>query len=86
MRIALIHDHLTQKGGAEKVLEAFSELYPNAPITWQTTGTIIVSAIFYKEYTAAPMTPSFWNKQIHDFGFEKATATESVRQRHHARF
>jgi glycosyltransferase involved in cell wall biosynthesis len=32
MRIALIHDHLTQKGGAEKVLEAFSELYPNAPI------------------------------------------------------
>jgi hypothetical protein len=54
MRIALIHDHLTQKGGAEKVLEAFSELYPNAPITWQTTGTIIVSAIFYKEYTAAP--------------------------------
>ncbi|MBI5254574.1 glycosyltransferase [Candidatus Falkowbacteria bacterium] len=32
MRIALVHDHLTQKGGAEKVLEAMAELYPEAPI------------------------------------------------------
>ncbi|TSC95535.1 MAG: group 1 glycosyl transferase [Parcubacteria group bacterium Athens1014_10] len=30
MRIALIHDFLNQLGGAEKVLEAFHELYPEA--------------------------------------------------------
>ena len=29
-KIALAHDHLFQKGGAEKVLAIFSELYPQA--------------------------------------------------------
>lgn len=32
MRIALVHDYLVQYGGAERVLEAFSELFPYAPI------------------------------------------------------
>ena len=32
MRIALVHDFLTQYGGAEKVLEAFHEIWPQAPI------------------------------------------------------
>lgn len=32
MRIALVHDYLVQHGGAEKVLESFCELFPNAPI------------------------------------------------------
>lgn len=32
MKIALVHDYLVQVGGAEKVLECFTELYPNAPI------------------------------------------------------
>lgn len=32
MRVALIHDFLTQYGGAEKVLEAFHEIWPEAPI------------------------------------------------------
>lgn len=32
MRIALVHDYLVQNGGAEKVLAAFCELYPEAPI------------------------------------------------------
>lgn len=32
MRIALVHDYLVQNGGAEKVLEAFCELFPYAPI------------------------------------------------------
>lgn len=31
MRIALIHDHLTQNGGAERVLEAMQAMWPNAP-------------------------------------------------------
>ena len=32
MRVALIHDHLAQDGGAEKVLQAFAEMFPQAPI------------------------------------------------------
>lgn len=32
MNIALIHDHLAQDGGAEKVLRAFCEIWPHAPI------------------------------------------------------
>ncbi len=32
MKIALIHDHLAQDGGAEKVLQAFCEIWPDAPI------------------------------------------------------
>ena len=32
MKIALVHDYLVQNGGAEKVLEAFCELFPEAPI------------------------------------------------------
>ena len=32
MKVALVHDYLREFGGAERVLEALSELYPNAPI------------------------------------------------------
>lgn len=32
MKVALVHDHLNQIGGAERVLLAFSELFPQAPI------------------------------------------------------
>lgn len=32
MRVALVHDDLVQWGGAERVLEAISEIYPDAPI------------------------------------------------------
>jgi len=32
MKVALVHEFLTQYGGAEKVLEAFQEIWPSAPI------------------------------------------------------
>lgn len=32
MKIALVHDHLNQLGGAERVLRVFCEIYPKAPI------------------------------------------------------
>lgn len=31
MKVALIHDHLTQDGGAEKVLKVLQEVFPDAP-------------------------------------------------------
>jgi len=32
MRVALVHDHLAQDGGAEKVLKVLAEMFPAAPI------------------------------------------------------
>ncbi|MFA6553683.1 MAG: glycosyltransferase [Patescibacteria group bacterium] len=32
MKIALVHDHLNQLGGAERVLRAFCDMYPQAPL------------------------------------------------------
>ncbi|MCK4636125.1 MAG: glycosyltransferase [Candidatus Moranbacteria bacterium] len=32
MKIALVHDYLVQHGGAERVLQCFCEIFPNAPI------------------------------------------------------
>ncbi len=32
MKVALIHDHLAQAGGAEKVLEVLADIFPEAPI------------------------------------------------------
>lgn len=32
MRVALVHDYLNQYGGAERVLEALHELFPDAPV------------------------------------------------------
>lgn len=32
MKIALVHDYMVQYGGAERVLEAFAEIFPHAPI------------------------------------------------------
>lgn len=32
MKVAIVHDYLNQYGGAERVVEAIAELYPDAPI------------------------------------------------------
>ncbi len=32
MKVALVHDHLAQDGGAEKVLQVLASMYPDAPI------------------------------------------------------
>jgi undecaprenyl-diphosphatase len=44
------------------------------------------AALADKPDPAAPMTPSFWNGNPHDFGFEKPLKKATVRERHHARF
>lgn len=51
MKIALIHEHLAQDGGAEKVLMVFQELYPDAP-----THTLV--------YNPARANSAFLNKDI----------------------
>jgi hypothetical protein len=46
MKIALVHDYLVQNGGAEKVLEAFCELFPDAPIYTLVYSKKLMHGIF----------------------------------------
>ena len=55
-------------------------------VNFHSTAAIFKYAVENKNYPTAPMTPSFWNKQVNDFGFEKSTEANTVRERHHARF
>ena len=32
MKVALVHDYLREYGGAERVLEALHEIFPDAPV------------------------------------------------------
>lgn len=54
--------------------------------TTTSVFTVAGSAIIHTNYPTAPMTPSFWNAKVHDFGFEKETSAKNVKERHHARF
>ncbi len=51
MKIALVHDHLVQDGGAEKVLLVLQEMFPDAP-----TFTLL--------YDAAQVSPEFAGRDI----------------------
>ncbi len=56
-KIALVHDFLTQRGGAELVLRALHELYPEAPIY-----TLVADKKQFKSILpAATIIPSFLN-------------------------
>lgn len=72
----------------QQLLSAFSRSgwYLADKFSLQTLGRIIQSAVTNKDYLTAPMSPSFWQGQVHQFGFEKPTQTENIRERHHARF
>ena len=57
-----------------------------AIINLNNTYKIAQATLFKKSYDTAPMTPSFWNAKTNDYGFEKVSAIDNARQRHHARF
>ena len=50
-RVAIVHDYLVARGGAEKVVEAISEIFPQAPVY---TG-------IYKSHA---FTPTITSKQV----------------------
>lgn len=72
----------------DEIIEVFEEAGWHVADALATHSLLrIVSAFILNEsYPTAPMTPSFWNSQVHDFGFEKPTEKDSARARHHARF
>jgi len=55
-------------------------------INFDSAARAAKAALFDAPYPTAPMTPSFWEANVHDFGFEKPTAENTIRGRHHARF
>jgi len=57
MRVAIIHDYLNQYGGAERVIEALHELFPEAPIF-----TIVYDKKVLPQYKNWDIRPSFVQK------------------------
>ncbi|MFA6097254.1 MAG: glycosyltransferase [Candidatus Paceibacterota bacterium] len=58
MKVALVHDYLVQYGGAERVLEAFTEIFPKAPI-------------FTMVYDRKLMNGAFSDRKIHTSFLQK---------------
>ncbi|NTV55089.1 MAG: phosphatase PAP2 family protein [Candidatus Moranbacteria bacterium] len=56
------------------------------PVTVANMTTLAGASVMKTSYPRAPMTPSFWNTRVHDFGFQKQTSMKNVHARHHARF
>ena len=46
MKVALVHDYLVQYGGAERVLECFAEIFPNAPIFTMVYDKKLMKGVF----------------------------------------
>lgn len=59
--------------------------YRADPVTFDSLVKTAKAVFLHQQYLTAPMTPSFWNAKVHDFGFEKPTDTNTVAERHHAR-
>lgn len=64
MKVALVHDYLNQYGGAERVLEAFCQIFPKAPI---------YTLIYDKEKTGF----AFNNKEIKTSFLQKIPLVKS---------
>lgn len=52
-------------------------------ISIKSVAKIAEAAVLRRQYLNAPMTPSFWNAAVNDFGFEKPTQANNVDERHH---
>jgi len=72
--------------------EALAQVFFNAgwlradQVSARSLYRIGKAAMLKQSYPRAPMTPSFWDSRVHDFGFEKQTGARLVTQRHHVRF
>ncbi|SFM12810.1 Glycosyltransferase involved in cell wall bisynthesis [Paenibacillus sp. 1_12] len=63
MKIAIVHDYLNQYGGAERVLECFLDLFPNAPVYTMLTDLSKMPARFAQV--------DIRNSYIHSIPFSK---------------
>ncbi|MFA5995867.1 MAG: LssY C-terminal domain-containing protein [Patescibacteria group bacterium] len=56
------------------------------PVNWRSLAFSLKQAALNQSYPTAPVTPVFWNNAVNNFGLQKPTAANTVRERHHARF
>ena len=63
MKVALVHDYLNEFGGAERVLEAFCEIWPDAPIY---TAFVNKESSAYERFKGKEMITS-WVQNVHFF-------------------
>jgi glycosyltransferase involved in cell wall biosynthesis len=61
VRVAIVHDYLTQRGGAERVVLALHRLYPDAPIY----TSFYDPATTFPEFTGADIRTSFLQRFPH---------------------
>ncbi len=54
-------------------------------IDFHSLGKMVKALGEKKGYEDAPMTPSFWNTEVHTLGFEKLVNSNSIKKRHHIR-
>lgn len=74
-------------GKEECVLDVFRQAQweKAEKVSFSSTLKFLKMAIKNDPYSRASITPSFYNSFPHDIGLQKATDTNSVRARHHAR-
>lgn len=72
----------------EKLLEGIKKAgwYVADPANLTSMAQLAKTAALNQGYPTAPMSPSFWNTKVNDFGFQKPTDANTSRARHHARF
>jgi glycosyltransferase involved in cell wall biosynthesis len=58
MKVAIVHDYIKEYGGAERVLEALAEIYPNAPIY---TAFCDPSSTAYEHFKSKKIISSWFN-------------------------
>lgn len=76
-------------GSKEQIIQIFQKsgwLAADEPDRLKNLYHLAIAAIFNQPYPAAPVTPSFLDAQPNIIAFEKPTAANTVRQRHHIRF
>lgn len=59
MKIALVHELLTMRGGAEKVLKSLADMFPDAPIYTLLYDETKLGSMFSKERVRTPKLPTF---------------------------
>ncbi len=82
MKVALVHDYLVDAGGAERVLEAFHELYPEAPVYTSIYNLETTFACFkdmdvrtsFLQYLTTSERHYKWLLPLYPFAFEKFDA------------
>ncbi len=54
-------------------------------VSIKSVAKIAEAVLLHRQYLNTPITPSFWNAAVNDFGFEKPTQANNVGERHHIR-